>query len=225
MKMKTWEKNKLLKSTLYGIIFAGLLFSFEFIDSYSNEYNNSKKQFNENKKENEAALKLVKEFAKEAEVYLAYKKVNSKYLSSKKKYNKVKKQEKVFGFKNLRLFVYNLFPLIALFGYILYNLKKSFRLEMNNIGPKLIHGVFLMYAFVKLFWIFQKYDDFNKPMYYIITLMCAYFVTLAVSIIEKQQVKKNKLLKKKLLMVSYHAMQNAKEEKLNEMVNVIKRPL
>lgn len=88
----------------------------------------------------------------------------------------------------------------------------------------MIHGVLITFCFFKLFWIFKTFPDFSKPVYYLMTIFSAYFVGLAVYLIDKQQVKRNKRLKQKLLKVSYYAMQNSKEEKLDDMAKIIKKP-
>lgn len=210
---------------LFGVLIVSLLYATEFVENYSSEYTNSQKEFLYWKKENGKALSLVKKNAKGTEVYKDYTKVNAKYNKAKADYNRVKQEEKVSGFKSLQLFLYELLPTIALFAYFLYNLYRSFRLERNSLGPKIIHSILIMFVFFKLFWIFKTFQDFSKPTYYLMTIFSAYFVGLAVFLIEKKQAKKSNKIKKKLLKVSYHALKNVKEEKLEEMAKVIEKPM
>ncbi|CAM1342351.1 membrane hypothetical protein [Tenacibaculum amylolyticum] len=216
---------KLLKYILLGILFASLLYAFEFFEKSSEEYILAKKEYLEMKSANKEALTDVKKVAIGTTQYEKYTSVNNDYKKSTEKYKEAIKQEKVFGFDNFQIFAFNLFPIISLLIYFILNLYKSFKNEPKNLGIKFIHGVFITFAFFKLFWIFKTFQDFSKPTYYLMTIFSAYFVALGVYLINRQQVRRSNKIKKKLLKVSYHALKNVKEEKLEEMAKVIEKPM
>lgn len=205
-----------------GIFFISFLYAFEFFKGTSNNYKTAKNNALSLQKENRKSLAKVHENIIPDKVYAHYLEVNKEYKQSVKEFELTKKTEKVFQFKNMKAFIYELFPTLALFIYFVFNLYRSFKNENKNLGIKLIHGVFIMYAFFKLFWIFQQFQDFAKPVYYLMTLISAYLVGLAIYCIHKQEVSAFKKLRKKLLTVSYFAVKNTEGKKKEEMIEVIK---
>jgi hypothetical protein len=217
------SKNKLFQHLVFATIIASLLYCFEFIPNFTQTYLDSEANFYAAKKENSSALQKIKKAAEGTKEYEQYLLVNSAYKNVSSNFKQVKEDEKVYGFDSFQIFAKVLFVTIALFVYVLFNLVRSYRLEKVNIGVRIIHYVMIMYCFFQFFWIFKPLQDFSKPVYYLMTIISTYFVALAVWIYDKQRVKLIQKLQDDRVKLSFYGMRYAKEDKKEEMINVVKQ--
>ncbi|CAL2056126.1 hypothetical protein [Tenacibaculum sp. 190524A05c] len=229
-KIQTTEKNKkklFVKDLLIATIIASLFYCFEFIPNFSDQYLDKIQEHKSAKAKRTIALNNIKEYVKEnnSELY-------SNYLSEKlntdkvyKEFKEVKQEESVFGFKSFQLFATALFPIIAIFFYVIYNLFRSYKVEKRNIGIRFVHYVVLMFCFFQFFWIFKAIQDYPKYVYYLCTILSTYFVGLAVYIIHKQENKLIQKLRNKLFKVSLYSLRYADESKKEKMAQIIEEPL
>lgn len=201
---------------------ASLLYSFEFLNNFSEDYNRSEKEFYSAKKRNTEALNSFKDSFKNTIEFQSYLEVNRQYKEVANRFKQVKKNETFFGFKSFQLFAAKFFTYLALFIYFVFNLYRSFSVERKNYGVKFIHVLMIGYCFFNFYWIFQVFQDVGKPMYYLMTIFSAYFIYLALYIMHRQEAFKFKKLKKAFMKVSIHSIRFAREDKVDEMEKIIK---
>lgn len=201
------------------------LYAFEFFNNFSENYTITHNELKKAKKENNKALKKFKDAFIDTKEFNEYLIVNNRYKKAIEKHKKAAKEERFFNFKSFQLFSFNFFPIISLLGYFIFNLYRSFKKDSNEIGSKIIHFVFIMFASFKLLWIFNASEDLSKIEYYFAAFVSGIFIVLAVWIIYKQELNWSERVKKKLLNVSYHALANCDKEKIEEMTEVIKQPI
>lgn len=200
-----------------------MLYSYEFIPNFSEAYLNGESKFYDIKNKNKKALNKLKASTKGTAEYQEYITINEQYKKVSAEFKEVKKEERFFGFDSFQLFSTEFFTTIAIFFYVLFNLIRSYRIERNNIGIRVIHYVLLFYCFFQFFWIFKTLTDFSKPVYYLFTLGSTYFVALAVWIYEKQRVRLISKLKEDRVKLSFYGMKYAKEDKKESMIDVVKK--
>lgn len=228
-RIQTTEKNNKLfvKDFFIATIIASLFYCFEFIPNFSDQYLDKIQDHKSAKAQRTIALKNIKEYVKEnnPELYNMYlaEKVNTDKIY--KEFKQIKEEESVFGFKSFQLFATALFPIIAIFFYVIYNLFRSYRVERNNIGVRFVHYVVIMFCFFQFLWIFKTVQDYPKYVYYLSTILSTYFVGLAVYIIHKQENKLIQKLRNKLFRVSLYGMRYAKEDKKEKMAKIVEEPL
>ncbi|MFY7671575.1 hypothetical protein ACOSP6_10875 [Tenacibaculum sp. MEBiC06402] len=225
----TAKSNKKLffKDLLIATVIASLFYCFEFIPNFSEEYLGKIQEHKEAKAKRTDALNELKSYVKTNNFDL-YSKYSIEKKNTDKKFSEFKEiqeKERVFGFKSLQLFATALFPVIAIFFYVLYNLIRSYKVEEKNIGIRVIHYVVMMFCFFQFFWIFKTIQDYPKYVYYLCTLLSTYFVGLAVYIIHKQENKLIQKLRNKLFRVSLYSLRYADENKKEEMAKIVEEPL
>ncbi|AUC13796.1 hypothetical protein BTO06_00920 [Tenacibaculum sp. SZ-18] len=200
-----------------------MFYSYEFIPNFSKVYSDGESRFYDVKNKNKKALNKLKASAKGTKEYQEYLEVNKVYREVSAEFKQIKKEERFFGFDSFQLFSTEFFTTVAIFFYVFFNLVRSYRVERNNIGIRIIHYVLLFYCFFQFFWIFKTLADFSKLMYYLFTLGSTYFVALAVWIYEKQRVKIISKLKEDRVKLSFYGMKYAKEDKKESMIDVVKK--
>lgn len=221
------KNNNNFINVLLFVFLAISLFAYEFIPNFSEKYYQAIDNHSKMKAERVIALNKLKEYTKKnnPELYKEYFEIKEKTNEAWEQYLKIKKEERFFNFRSVQLFSGEFFPNLALFILLVYILYNSYREKSKNVGIKILYFTFMSYCLFQFYWIFQPFQDVNRYIYIAMALFSSYFVGLAVYIINKQKVKRSERLKKKLLKVSYHALKNAKEEKLEEMAKVIEKPM
>lgn len=207
---------------IIAIICITSLYSFEFLPDFSEQYNTAVTEYNLAEKANKSALNLVKENAKGTLAGDAYKKTYAVSLEKWKHLKVVQKNEKVFGFKSLQLFVAEFGPMFCFFLYALFNLFKSFSLERKNVGTIILHGLIISGTIFYFFWIFQQFQDFSKPTYYFMTFVSAAIIVFAVSLISKYQNLGTNKLKETISRLAAFSFLHTKQEKKPEMLELFK---
>ncbi len=226
--MTTWKRIKSITSYVFlGFLIASFLFAFEFIEKESKETVIARKKVFADKKVNSKELTSIKDYVKEhdPELYAKYVKANSQFLKSKKVYNQATNDNKFLGFNSFKTFAYNFFPTLLLFFYVVYHLYLTTKSKTRKVGVKLIHLVFLLYLSTRLYWIFQPSADLSKGEYYILAIITTVLVSLSVWLFHKKELTWNRKVKKKLMKVSYYAMVNCEEDKVEDMAKIIEQPL
>ncbi|WP_299681052.1 hypothetical protein [uncultured Tenacibaculum sp.] len=224
-KITTKNKKNLIKHILLGVLLVGLLYAYELFNNFSDSYTIAQKEFISAKKENKAALNKFKKAYENTPEYKEYLLVNEKYKEAIKKHKSIVDDEKFLNFKSFQLFSYEFFPTLALLLYFLLNLYKNIRNNIANIGSMFVHFVFIMFAMFKLTWIFQPFEDLSKIEYYSIAFISAGIISIGIWFIHKREQSWEKKVQKRLLEVSYHAMLNCDEDRVEDMAKIIEQPI
>ena len=187
------------------------------------EYVLAHKKYDSIKDQNTLALKKLKSYAKDTDLYSEYSLINKEKKAALKKLKEVKKNKEFLGFISLRHFVERFGLMLCFFIYALFNLIKSVRSKENKIGNKLIHSFIISVCFFYFFWIFQQFQDFSKSAYIFMTLFSAAVVFAAVYLIFKERKTKEEYLRDSLLRMARFTFKNTKPEKRDEMLEMIKK--
>lgn len=208
---------------IFALVLGISFYSFEFIPDFSEQYYSAEKEAEEAKDMNSVALANVKNYAKGSDVYNAYLKANKRKKEVFKNYDAIVENEKIFGFNSLHFFWERLGLFLGFFLYALYNLYRSFYFERKNLGNKVLHGFIISVCIFYFFWIFQQFQDFNKITYYLMTIISAAIVVLAVSLITKYQDHYINRLKKNIRDLVAFTFVNTKQEKKEEMIETLEK--
>ena len=100
--LKILRFKKLIPYIL-AIICITSLYSFEFFDSFNDEYFIAKKEYQDRINEATASLNIVKEYSIGKDVYTEYMAAKKLKDEAKKRYFEVKKDHEFFGFKTFKL--------------------------------------------------------------------------------------------------------------------------
>lgn len=219
-KIRTTKRNSFFPYVV-AVFLATLFYSFELFKDFSEEYSSALSEHSLAKKERSVALNKIKALAVGTVEYDEYKLASYKTNIAWTKFKSVREQEKVLGFKSFHFFMERFGLYFALFCYALYNLFRSFYFERKNVGNKVLHGLIISVCVFYFFWIFQQFQDFPKGVYYIMTFASAYFVVLAVYLITKYQEHYINRLKGKIFTLSKFTMFNTKEDKKDEMFDLL----
>ena len=176
----TQTKTKRFLRYIFALLLGFSFFSYEFLPNFSESYYKAQNEALEAKKLNTEALAQVKNYAKGTTAYENYLNANEHKKIAFQKFNRVKEDEKVFGFRSFQLFWERLGLFLGIFIYALYNLYRSFYFESENIGSKIIHGFIISVCMFYFFWIFQAFQDVTKITYYLMTFLSAGAIVFAV---------------------------------------------
>lgn len=228
-KTQTWTK---IKQTIFFVSFSILLgtlfYSYVFIEPFSQEYHDTKKVFDNAKKRNTSALNEIKKSVKGTNVYdnykLAYKSKKTAYTDFVAAIN----DQKVNGFDSIHFFWERFGKNTTAFLFCLWVLYLTIRSadKLNKwifYGRVIIIGVFMSTIFFTYFWIFQRFQDFSKPVYYLMTLATSYFVFLAMYVLFRSTKTKEEKLRSNMLEIAKFTFKNTKPEKREEMLDMIKK--
>ncbi|CAL2108630.1 conserved membrane hypothetical protein [Tenacibaculum sp. 190524A02b] len=219
---KTDPKTRYLITYLLAIFCGILFFSFEFVPNFSDEYSIALKEYRKLKKENTLALNKLKEASKNTPEYAAYKAINKKKVKAFKKYQNIKEEEAVFGFNNLKVFLYQLGITVCLFVYGVFNLYRSFYFERKNFSNKLLHSFIIFISLFKFYWVFQSFKDYNVFTYSVVSIFSLFILILFVRLKTKYEDHNINKLKKYLYEISKKALLSAKsEEKREEILDMV----
>ncbi len=220
------EKTRKAKNSHYyvlALICATSLFSFEFFPDETIEHKEVTQEWRKNKKERTNTLAKVKELAKGSPEYIAYIKAAKKTNTSYEKLKQVRKDNIFFGFTNKQQFFGEFGPMLCFFMYALFNLFRSFYFERKNKGVKIFHGIIIAGTLFYFFWIFQTFQDFSKATYYLMTLLSAGMVVLAIHFITKYQEHYINRLKKNLRDLVAFTFVNTKQDKKDAMIKTLEK--
>lgn len=229
----TYQRIKKFLIYFLFCLFSGTVFYvFEFIEPYSNEYIRAKDAAVKANKNNVIQLSKVKDYSKGSEVYNSYIRANNLKKLAVDEFNKVKDKEKVFGFKSLKIFAKEFGMFFGFLCYALFNLIRTFYLEPHNNGAKMYHGFIISVCVFYFFWIFQRFQDFSKVTYYVMTFISAGLVVFAVFLytkyrkdrINKLETQKMQLKKQKQEIATFTYLHTPEEDK-EEMLEVLDKNL
>lgn len=212
-------------ATIFIVVLCTVLFySHKFFPDLKDdpEYALAQKKFLDLKKQNKIALSEIKNSVKGTSVYKKYMKINAEKNHAYKEYMEIYNSKKVFGFTSLRYFIERFGFILCIFIYTLYNLIKSFVRERHNIGSKIFHTYILSICFFSFFWIFQKFQDFNRIIYYFMTVMSASVVTYAILLTTKYYKEQINKTREQMFFVARLGLRNSKPEKKEAMLNVFR---
>ncbi|MDC1162611.1 hypothetical protein OAT18_04145 [Tenacibaculum sp.] len=202
-----------------GIFF----YSHQLIPKHSEEHILLEKEYLASVKKRTLALNKVKELTKGTELYNSYMIEKKATKLAWKNFKNSKESEKIFGFKSIRYFIERFGLMLCIFCYAVYNLIKSYRNESKNIGALVIHTFIISVTFFYFFWIFQRFQDFSKATYYIMTVASAIFISIAVYLITRYRKDTISQLQKRLFLVAKSALLNTQSNKKEEMHDLLKK--
>lgn len=216
-------KTKNIITFLIAIICITSLYSFEFFQNFSKEYEHAKSEYQIEIDNVKNTLTEVKKEAKGSEAYNNYVKAKAQKSIAKKNYFNVKDKEQFLGFKSFQLFAAQFGPMLCFFIYILYMIFRAFYFDRKNVGVKVLHGLILTGPIFYFYWIFQPFQDVSKVTYYFMTFVSATVVVFAVFLITKYQDHRINRLKKGQFELAKFTFKNTKPEKREEMLTTIER--
>ena len=222
-KILTIQRARILFTYIIALVCLTSLFSFEFINDYSDEFFIAKNLYQKEIDNVTESLAKIKKSAENTELYKNYTDAKARKNIAKKEYFKIKEEESVFGFKNKKIFLAELGPMICFFIYIIFMIYRSFYNDKNNIGILLLHATVLTGPIFYFYWIFQPFQDVSKFSYYFATFLTAVSSTIAVYFISKYQSNKVDKLNSYLMQVAKFTFKNTKPEKREEMLDMIKK--
>jgi hypothetical protein len=205
------------------VLCAVSFYTHQFIDKRSEGYTIALKSHKIAKKERTKINKEIIKNSEGTELFNQFQAQNKKTNLLWDDFLKVKKNEKVFGFKSLRYFVERFGLIFCFFIYALYNLIKSISNNKENPGNKLTHVFILSVCFFYFFWIFQQFQDFSKFAYIFMTVISACLIFFALYFLFKDKKTKEERLKTNLMEVAEFTFKNTKPEKREEMLDLIKQ--
>ncbi|CAL2095802.1 conserved membrane protein of unknown function [Tenacibaculum sp. 190524A02b] len=201
-----------------GVIF----FSFEFIPNLSDEQFIAQTEFDNLKKQNTLALGKLKELTKDTSEYKEYISINKEKNLAYKKLKEIKESKKVFGFINLKIFLYHFGIAMCLFVYGVFNLFQSFYFERKNFSSKVLHGFIIFISLFKFYWVFQSYSDYSVFTYSIVSVFSLFILVLFVKLRTKYQDHNINRLRLYLYHISKKALLSANtEENRKEILNMV----
>lgn len=221
-RLQIWTKIRKILTYLLLVFCATSFYSHKFIAAYDDDLLNSKKEYEEAKAENTIALSKVKTLAIGTKEYENYKKVSLKKKKAHSVFVKKLNNNKFLVFKSFQHFIERFGLIFCVFIYALYNLIKSYLRERKNFGAKAIHLFIISVCFNYFFWIFQKFQDFSKITYILMTLVSAFLVVIGVSLITKYNVDRNTKLRSQLYRVAKLGLVNVKPEEKENLIKDFK---
>ncbi|WP_299673312.1 hypothetical protein [uncultured Tenacibaculum sp.] len=231
MTLPIWTKIKRVLIVLISSIFiGGLYYSYILIPKFSEAYNEAQKEFNEAKKQNTIALSKVKKLAIGTPEYSEYQNALKVKKEKYNKYVKVINDQKFFEFDSFHFFWEKFGSNTSILIFAIWVLVNTFKDRKRLPEWRFNSRVFLITTFMSTnmftyFWIFQEFQDFSRATYFGLTLFLSYSLGFVVYFSLKANESLVKSLKKKLFNVSYHAMINCDEDRVDEMAKVINQPL
>ena len=184
--------------------------------------------FNKAKKENAIALKKVKNYAKNTEVYNEYK---NAYAKKKAAFDKLKTEisnQKVFGFDSSHYFwerlgrniVDILFSLFAVFLVVNFiSVKKN---KIFFWGSLLVVLIYLSTKLFILYWVFKQFQDYSLAAYFFVTFISSLLIVSVMFLLVRYVKSEEVSLKSNLLDLAKFTFKNTKPEKREEMLDLIK---
>lgn len=222
-KIQTTGRSKNYLPYLVAIICITSLYSFEFLNNFSDDYINALNSHKTEKKRRTNALNKVKEAAKETTEYQRYLEAKKTTDIAWENFNIQEKQESFFGFKSAQLFLAEFGPMFCFFCYALFNLFRSFFFERKNHGMKVLHGLIISGTMFYFFWIFQQFQDFSKATYYLMTFLSTVIIVFSVGLITKYQNHYINKLKADNLELSIHAIRYTVPGKKEEILKRLEK--
>ncbi|CAA0204075.1 membrane hypothetical protein [Tenacibaculum maritimum] len=217
------QKVKSVLVYLIAIVCITSLFSFEFLNGYSDGFLLSKSKYEKEINNVKKALAEVKRISKNTREYEGYLKAKTVKNETKILYLELKKKEEVFGFDNKKIFLAQFGSMFCFLIYGLFMLFRSFRKEKKNFGIKILHATILIGPIFYMYWIFQPFQDVSRASYYFVAVVSTFLVVLAVYLITKHKRDKINYLQENLLEVARFTFKNTKPEKREEMLEMIKK--
>lgn len=218
-------QRKVRKIVVYILLIfcATSFYLHKLIPEFSNEFVSSRQTYKEAKKKNSIALSKVKKLATGTNEYEQYINLNKKMKLKYQDFLKAKKEESIFGFQSLYHFLERFGLMLCIFIYALYNLVKSFLREKSNIGAKVIHSFIISVTFYYFFWIFQKFQDFSKATYILMTVFSAILITVGVWFTTKYNKDRISKLREQMFIIARLGIKNAKVEKKESLLKDLRK--
>ncbi len=212
----------LIFTLLFVTIIAGGLYSFEFMSNFSDGYTSAKKDFRVVDKELKSQQKLINKLVKGSQLYDDFLQIEERWKASLNNFKEVQKEERFLGFKSKQTFFGEFGKWVAVFVYVLLMMYLTSKYLRNYIGLMLIHITLLMGCIFYLFWVFQKFQDFSKPVYYIMSFVSAGLAVTSVWLISKTRKDKISQLAEHNKELAYLAFKNLSSQDQGELISLLK---
>ncbi|WP_028890842.1 hypothetical protein [Tenacibaculum sp. 47A_GOM-205m] len=217
------QKTKNIATYIIAFICLTSLFSFEFVNDYSEGFFIAKNQYQVAIDSVNKTLDPIKDYSKNTDLFNNYVLAKNHKDLAKKEYFKIKKEEELFGFKNKKIFLAELGPMICFFVYILFMMFSSLKSKKVNRGLVLLHVTVLLGPLFYFYWIFQPFQDLSSFSYYLATILTAICALAIVYILTKQKKDTIEKLNSDFMEVAKFTFKNTKPEKREEMLDMIKK--
>lgn len=198
-----------------------LYFSREFVEKYSENHLKIRKKYEKSIKDLKTLQNKIINEKKGTASFEEYLKAKQFYTALKKDYFSSKENEKVFGFLNIKSFLFKLGPNVFWFGLILFCIYRSFYFERKNLGIKMLLTTALSLTLYEFYYIFQPVQDLSLFNYYLMGLSTSILITIAIYYNSKYQESYINVLKQRILKLADFTIKNTKENKKAEMVRLL----
>ncbi|MCH2218441.1 MAG: hypothetical protein MK076_10300 [Flavobacteriales bacterium] len=199
-----------------------MYFSYEYVSKNSDNYLKARSEYQTDIESATAALNVIMKQVEGTPAYTKYKQTLLKKSESKARFNQAKNEERVFDFKTIRVFLYELGPNICWFVFLVFITFRSFYFEYKNMGVKVLYTVMISLTVFKFYYIFQQFQDVSKALYYVLTFLSAGVVVLAISLISKHQRHYINKLKETISRLVAFSFLHTKQEKKQEMLQMFR---
>ncbi|WP_144895174.1 hypothetical protein [Lutibacter sp. Hel_I_33_5] len=220
---KARVRNK-LAPYLIAVICLTSFYSFEFLPNFSDRYNSALTEYNLAEKKNKAALKIVKDNAKGTVAGDAYAATYAVALEKWNTFKMAKKDERVFAFKSLQLFLGEFGPMFCFFVYAMFMLVRSFKFDKENIALKILHGLIISGTIFYFLWMFEM-SDFPRIIYYLMTLISATIVVWMVWLVKRFTESKVSKLEQQRKEIAKFVYLHTKPEAREKMLDLLEKNL
>ncbi|WP_075344143.1 hypothetical protein [Tenacibaculum agarivorans] len=230
-KTTIWTKIKSFFIIIFSsLLVGGLYYSYIFIPRFSDDYIKADKEFLIAKEENTIALSKVKALAKGTKEYNSYLEARKNKKEKLDLFNNAKKRQRFFGFDSFHFFWERFTQNTTILIFAIWVLSITVRDRKKIPKWKFKIRFFIITTFISTnmftyFWIFQKFQDFNKVTYYCLTLLFSYTLGLIVFIFVKNNQTLVNALKRKLFRVSVYSLNYCEEDKKEKLAKIIEEPI
>lgn len=197
----------------------------KFIEPYSQEVVDNRKEHISLKKTRDLAYKEMKNNPANSLTVMKYLAAKSEADIAWSTLKKSKKAQKFIGFSSLHDFLERFGLACFIFIYGVFNLVRSFYYDRKNFSSKLFHVFVISVGFFYFFWVFNKFQDFSKATYFLITLVSASFLAVGVYFFTKFKQSYINSLKGDIREISRFTVLNTKPGKQKEMFNLFNKLL
>lgn len=170
---------------IVAVICVIAFFCANFFPEKTESYLNAKKKHYEARSERQNALEEVKLLTKGTTEYKNYLLAKSKADLAWKKYQDVKKADRVFGFTNIQQFLGQLGWVFGLFFYSVFNLFRSYTSSTNDKGYQILHVVLNGISIYYMFWLFQPFQDLSLIYYIVFSILFSVLISYSIHLMVK----------------------------------------
>lgn len=206
-----------------ALICAASFFIHETTKPQTTEYLNALEAYSLSKKPRKKALDEVKKLAVGTPEYDSYLIARSNTAEYFKKLKDQEVKDQFLGFSNINQFLGEFGWALGLSIYSLIMLVLSNIRFKRSPGETILHGTLLSVGVFYILYTLQPFSDFNKLTYILFSIITAVAVAVSMRIIKLERRRYIALLLSNIKSLVSFVLNNTKEEKKNEMWNVLEK--